>query len=402
MKILNNKYKPLFDDKTRYYILTGGRASGKSYAINYLALFLTFEKGQNVLFTRYTMTSTKTSIIPDFRSAIEEMGLENAFTINNTEIVNNQTGNILYFRGIKTGSGNQTAALKSLSNIGTWICEEAEEIPDFDTFNKINLSVRSNEVHNRVVLALNPATKEHWIYKNFYQDRGVEGGANTVQGDTTYIHTSYLDVKKHLPESILADFDRMRLQQPKKYNSVILGGWLHKAEGVIFDNWRIGSYQSQGVDVYGADFGFSTDASTLIKTSIDKKNKVIYVDEQLCKTNLNTSQLGAIFQDKAGKNLIIADSAEPRLISELKRYCNIRPSEKGQGSVSGGIANLLDYEIVVTRNSLNLIKELNNYVWDDKKSGTPKQNGYDHCIDALRYAVQSQLAKPNAGKYFTY
>ena len=193
----------MFSDETRYYIITGGRGSGKSYAINYLALFLTFEKGQNVLFTRYTMTSTKTSIIPSFRDSIEELGLENAFTINNTEIINNQTGNILYFRGIKTGSGNQTAALKSLSNIGTWICEEAEEIPDYDTFNKINLSVRSNTVHNRVVLALNPATKEHWIYKNFYEERGIEGGANTVQGDTTYIHTSYLDVLKHLPESLI-------------------------------------------------------------------------------------------------------------------------------------------------------------------------------------------------------
>ncbi len=401
MKSLNSKYKPLFSDKTRYYILTGGRGSGKSYAINYLALFLTFEKGQNVLFTRYTMTSTKTSIVPNFREAIEDLGLENAFTINNTEIINNQTGNILYFRGIKTGSGNQTAALKSLSNIGTWICEEAEEIPDFDTFNKINLSVRSNTVHNRVVLALNPATKEHWIYKNFYEDRGIEGGANTVQGDTTYIHTSYLDVLKHLPDSLIEEFERMKLQQPKKYNSTVMGGWLNKAEGVIFDNWRIGSYQSQGVDVYGSDFGFSKDPSTLIKTSIDKKNRIIYVDEQLCRASLNTTQLGEIFQDKAGKNLIIADSAEPRLISELKRYCNIRPSEKGQGSVSGGIANLLDYEIVVTRNSLNLIKELNNYTWDDKKSGTPIDK-FNHCIDALRYAVQSQLAKPNAGKYFTY
>ena len=135
--------------------------------------------------------------------------------------------------------------------------------------------------------------------------------------------------------------------------------------------------------------------------SIDKKNRIIYVEEQLCRANLNTSQLGEVFQDKAGKNLIIADSAEPRLISELKRYCNIRPSEKGQGSVSGGIANLLDYEIVVTRNSLNIVKELNNYIWDDKKSGTPIDD-FNHCIDALRYAVQSQLAKPNAGKYFTY
>ena len=173
-----------------------------------------------------------------------------------------------------------------------------------------------------------------------------------------------------------------------------------KAEGVIFTDWRIGEYISQGVDVFGADFGFSTDPSTLLSTSIDKANKRIYVKEYLNKPSMNTSQLGVVFSQSAGRNLIVGDSAEPRLLSELKRYCNIVPTIKGQGSVNYGIALLQDYTLIIDPTSTNIIKELNNYQWSDTKSETPLQNGYDHQLDALRYAVSYQLANPNKGKYY--
>ena len=365
-----------------------------------MALLLTFEPNQNILFTRYTMTSAYTSIIPEFRDKIEQLELEEYFDINRAEITNKLTGNVIYFKGLKTGSGNQTAALKSLSNITTWICDEAEEIPDNELFTKIDYSIRSKDTQNRVIMVLNPATKEHWIYQRFFQEAGINGGANEIQGDTTYIHTTYLDNIENIGESFLASMDVMKERRHAEYNHTILGGWREKAEGVIFTDWSIGQYVSHGVDVFGADFGFSTDASTLLSTSIDKANKRIYVKEYLNKPNLNTSQLGVIFQQYAGRNLIIGDSAEPRLLSELKRYCNIKPTIKGQGSVNYGIALLQDYHLVIDPQSTNIIKELNNYQWSDKKSETPLQNGFDHQIDALRYAVSYQLANPNKGKYY--
>jgi phage terminase large subunit len=397
---LNPKYKPLLQSDSRYFVVTGGRGSGKSYSVNLMALLLTFEPNQNILFTRYTMTSAYTSIIPEFRDKIEQLELGEYFDINRTEITNRLTGNIIYFKGLKTGSGNQTAALKSLSNITTWICDEAEEIPDNELFTKIDYSIRSKETQNRVIMVLNPATKEHWIYQRFFQDAGVNGGANETKDNTTYIHTTYLDNVENLGESFLASMDVMKERRPSEYNHTILGGWREKAEGVIFTDWSIGQYVSQGVDVFGADFGFSTDPSTLLSTSIDKANKRIYVKEYLNKPNLNTSQLGVIFQQSAGRNLIIGDSAEPRLLSELKRYCNIKPTIKGQGSVNYGIALLQDYHLVIDPQSTNIIKELNNYQWSDKKSETPLQNGFDHQLDALRYAVSYQLANPHKNKYY--
>ena len=386
-------------DPSRYFVVTGGRGSGKSYSVNLMALLLTFEPNQNILFTRYTMTSAYTSIIPEFREKIETLGLEEYFNVNRSDITNKLTGNMIYFKGLKTGSGNQTAALKSLANITTWICDEAEEIPDNQLFTKIDYSIRSKDTQNRVIMVLNPATKEHWIYQRFFQEAGINGGANLRDGNTTYIHTTYLDNIENLGESFLDSMEVMKERRPSEYEHTILGGWREKAEGVIFTDWRIGEYISQGVDVFGADFGFSTDASTLIRTSIDRANKRIYVKELLYKPNMSTSQLGMHFKENAGRDLIIGDSAEPRLLSELKRYCNIKPTIKGQGSVNYGIAILQDYELIIDPTSTNLIAELNNYVWNDSKSETPIDK-YNHCIDALRYAVAFQLANPNKGKYY--
>jgi phage terminase large subunit len=100
--------------------------------------------------------------------------------------------------------------------------------------------------------------------------------------------------------------------------------------------------------------------------------------------------------------LIVADSAEPRLIEELKhRGCNITKVEKPPGSINDGIAMMLDYEIVVDPNSHNIAKELNNYVYSDKKSGLVVDK-FNHAIDSIRYNVYHNLSNPYKGKYHVH
>ena len=146
--------------------------------------------------------------------------------------------------------------------------EEAEEI-DEESFDKIDLSVRSKEKQNRVILLLNPSTKEHFIYKRFYEEKAVQAGANMTKGDVTYIHTTYKDNYKNLSSSYIAQINDMRVRRPERYSAVIEGNWIEKAEGVIFTNWRLGKFKEVGPSVYGADFGFSNDENTLVQTSID-------------------------------------------------------------------------------------------------------------------------------------
>ena len=158
---LNSKYLVL-DNLTRYFIFTGGRASGKSFAINMMLLYLTFEAGHIILFTRYTLRSASISIIPEFIDKIKILEMEDLFHITKDEIINIQTGSKIVFRGIKTSSGDQTANLKSLQGITTFVLEEAEELTDESIFDKIDFSVRQRSMDNRIILILNPASKEHW------------------------------------------------------------------------------------------------------------------------------------------------------------------------------------------------------------------------------------------------
>ena len=390
---------PIVDSDSRYFIVSGGRGSGKSFSINALLVMLTYEQGHTILFTRYTLTSAYISIIPEFIDKLEQFGSIADFHITKDEILNKKTGSKIIFRGIKTSSGDQTANLKSLQGITTWVVDEAEELVDEQKFDTIDLSVRQQGKPNRIILILNPTTKEHFIYRRFFEDRGVQEGSNTTKENTTYIHTTYQDNIDNLSKSYIDQIEQMKIRRPEKYKQQMLGSWLNKAEGVIFNNWSVGEFKHIGTSVWGQDYGFAADPSTLVEVNIDSSNKRIYLKECFYLQRLTTSQIAQLNLKHAREGLIIGDSAEPRLLSEIKaKGCNVRPSIKGQGSITYGISLLQDYDIIVSPDSTNLIKELNNYRWLERKSNTPIDN-WNHLIDAVRYAVGFQLQNPNRGKY---
>lgn len=397
---LNEKYQLLFTSNTRYYIIVGGRGSGKSFSLNVFLSMLTYQPEEKVLFTRKTLTSAYISIIPEFQDKIELMGAGKNFDIKSTEITNKDTGSSIIFKGIQSGSKDNTANLKSIQGVTAFVLDEAEELTDERTFDTIDLSVRKKGVQNRVILVMNPTTKEHWVYKRFFEATGVNTDFTGVKGDVTYIHTTYLDNIKNLAESFINRAEQIKRTNPERYKHVMLGGWLEKSEGVIFTNWEVGDYVASDYEIYGQDFGFSVDPTTLIRMNADKDKKIIYVQECFYLPKLSTNEIFELNRKYAGKKLIIADSAEPRLIAELEALGNnIEGAEKGQGSVTAGISQIQDYKIVVDPDSLNLIKELNYYAWSDRKSGTPI-DAHNHLIDALRYAARHYLSSEPEGDWF--
>ena len=376
--MINSKYLVL-DNSTRYYIFTGGRGSGKSYAVSMLMCLLATEPGHTILFTRYTLRAASISIIPEFLEKIDVLNMRDAFTITKDEIVHIGTGSRILFRGIKTSSGDQTANLKSIQGVTTWVLDEAEELTDESIFDKIDLSVRQKGVQNRVVMIMNPATKEHWIYKRFFEVKGVSSGVNTSKDDVTYVHTDYRDNKENLSESYLNQIEAIKRTNPDKYNHVILGGWRDKAEGVVFKNWSYGKFNPDELQTScGLDFGFSVDPDTLIEVAIDKAKKVIYLKQHIYQTGLRHEVLAELVKSKIGSSLVIADSADPRLIESLRyKGINIRAVKKGK--IEEGITMMLDYDIVVEENSQDIGKELNNYVYVDRKSNM-YIDAYNHCF----------------------
>ena len=396
---IHEKYIPIFKNESRYFVVTGGRGSGKSFGINVFLLNLTYEVGHKVLFSRYTMMSAHTSIIPEFIEKINLMGVHEDFRITKDEIMNLKTGSSIIFKGIRTSSGNQTAALKSLNGITTFVVDEAEELVDEGVFDKIDFSIRSQVKQNRVILILNPTTKEHWIYKRFFEDKGVAAGFNGVRDNVCYIHSTYLDNKDNLSQSFLERIKTIKHRNFKKYQHKILGGWLDKAEGVVFENWSIGEFNPDGLQTScGMDFGFSVDPDSLTEVAIDKRKRKIYLKEHIYKNGIKSNELAKIILDKVDNKLIIADSAEPRLIADLRHLgVNIKPVKKG--TIESGITRMQDYELVITPESTNIAKELNNYIYADKGSKL-YVDSYNHAIDGIRYNVIYHLDNPNAGKYY--
>ena len=388
---LNKKYRSLFNSPTRYYIITGGRGSSKSFSVGTFLSLLSFEDDEKILFTRKTMTSAHISVIPEFKDKIERLEKEYCFDITKTEITNKLSNSQILFRGLQSSSGDNTANLKSLQGVTCWVLDEAEELTDEVLFDRIDLSVRHMTKQNRIILVMNPTSKESWIYKRFFESAGVNPGFNGVKENVTYIHTDYRDNISFLPKDFVFQIERLKESNPVRYEHVILGGWLNKAEGVIFNNWKIGNFEDNGKTIFGNDYGFSIDPTTLIEVSIIKSQKRIYLKECYYKPGLTTSEIYDLNKSYAKDRLIIGDSAEPRLIEELnQKGLNIQGAVKGQGSVTAGIALMHDYELIIDPNSTNLIKELNNYVWNDKKSSTPI-DAFNHGIDSARYAVSHEL-----------
>jgi phage terminase large subunit-like protein len=218
-------YKALLKSQKRYFFISGGRGSGKSYSVADFLLRLTYEPGHVILFTRYTLTSAHISIIPEFVEKIETYGLQQHFRITQSEIENTETGSKILFRGIKTSSGNQTANLKSIQGLTTWVLDEAEELPSEAMFDKIDDSIRQVNIHNRVILVLNPTFKKHWIYRKF---------AQVELPSVEYIHTTYLDNLKNLSESFIEKAERTREENPLKYLNTYMGEWIDEVEGALW------------------------------------------------------------------------------------------------------------------------------------------------------------------------
>lgn len=227
--ILSKKYKPLWTEKYRYAILSGGRGSAKSFSVQTYLRDLTYWPKQKIALTRYTMASAEKSIIPEFTEKIELEGLGPDFQLTGKTYRNLTTDAELYFMGLKTSSGVQTASLKSIHGLSTWCMEEAEELIDDGTdesectFDKIDNSIRVKGLDLRTILMWNPSTEDSFVYKRFFKDRGVDITHNGVVDDTLYIFTTYEDNARNLHPSFLKKAEQTRRANPARFDHIYGG-----------------------------------------------------------------------------------------------------------------------------------------------------------------------------------
>ena len=395
-------YHPLYTDTDKFIILiTGGRGSGKSFNASTFIERLTFELTETekivhqILYTRYTMVSAGMSIIPEMMEKIDLDGTTKYFKTTKTDIVNKMTKSRIMFRGIKTSSGNQTAKLKSIQGITTFVCDEAEEWTNEEEFDKIMLSIRKKGIQNRIIIIMNPCDSNHFIYKKYIENthKLVEIDGVQVQISThpnvLHIHTTYLDNLENLSPEFLKEVEDMKENNPEKYAHVVIGRWADVAEGAVFKKWGIVKEFPQECKKVGIgqDFGFTNDPSAAVRCGIIDNR--LYVDELFYETDMLSSAIANRLKPFSMK--VFADSQDPRLIQEIKnRGVNIYPVDKFPGSIKAGIDKIKDMEFFVTERSYNLITELRKYVWDKDKDGNyinEPVDEYNHLMDAIRYYV---------------
>lgn len=241
----NRKYAPLFDAACpcRYFIITGGRGSGKSFAVSSAVSADHCQADYNTLYLRQTLVSAHVSIIPEFYEKLELMGLQDSVVKSKTDMRNIRTGWQILFRGIQTSRGSNVAQLKSIKRVGLALVDEAQELVDEAAFDRIDLSLRDKGLHNRVWLSLNPTDKTLWIYRRFFKDRGIADDFNGIFGDTCYIHTTYLDNLANLDAEFIRLAEECREANPAKYRNVFLGFWKGDNEGALWNEAMIEPYR---------------------------------------------------------------------------------------------------------------------------------------------------------------
>lgn len=227
--IFSEKYEPLWSASYRYAIISGGRGSAKSFTVQTFLRDLTYQPEQKIAVTRYTMTSAEKSIIPEFTGKIETEGLEDHFSLNGRTYTNTTSKSELYFMGLKTSSGVQTASLKSIEGLTTWSMEEAEELvedgtdTEANTFDKIDDSIRKKEAELRTILTWNPSNEDSFIFQRFFKSVGVDITFNGVVDDVLYIYTTYEDNLDNLHPSFIKKAEKIKVMNPNRYDHIYKG-----------------------------------------------------------------------------------------------------------------------------------------------------------------------------------
>ena len=398
-------------------IVTGGRYSGKTFAINRLLANSVGSYGHRLAHTRYTAKSLDESIVLTFKTSMDELGFGGYYNVNKQDINSTFNDSRVFFRGIKTGSNNQDSSLKGLEDVSIFAVDEASEIPTFKEWEKVDLSIRGTGEFNVSfsLLILNPTSTSHWIYQNFFVDKGVKSGFNGIKGDTMYIHTSWKDLEewmisdKHLPQlkadddfynnNIIDDLSGKDLKRFVRYRDIILGGWRDSVDNVIFEMWDKFEEWPKDKPIYhtlGLDFGFN-DPNALVETKYYEHG--IYVKQHLFKNELTNTEIGTAILDfykdhNAGKQIYcIADNARPEIIRDLQSMgCAVVKCKKGAGSIEDGIQKILSKDLYVHKDSIDLQNEFNNYHYIEAINAkgerkTQPVDAYNHLIDAFRYSL---------------
>jgi phage terminase large subunit len=359
--------------KTRYVFNEGGTRSTKTYSLNQVCYTLAGESATPIIISivSETMPHLKKGAMRDFLSFLKKNNLYSEREHNKSDNIYTVNKSIIEFFSVDTPGRVHGPERDYL------FVNELQYI-DYDTF--FHLAQRTRK---QIFADWNPVSS-FWVYDQYINNP-------QYKDDMTVIHSTLNDNPFLSPE-IRKDI-LIRAARDPNYKRVYLDGLIGQLEGVIYPNWSYGEFDESLPYGFGLDFGFHPDPDAMVKIAIDQSKRKIYAKECFYLNDLQISDLRKEVSIYAKSHeLIIADSADPRMISELRsgndvRF-NIKGIEKREGSVIEGIRLVQDYDIITDKESTNLVKELRNHTWNDKKAGIPNK-GFNHLLSGIRYFTQA-------------
>ena len=371
-----------WEASTRYVVNIGGSRSTKTYSILQLLIIKALESEAPLVISivRKSLPALRISVMRDFFNILRSLDLYDAELHNKTENTYQLNQSMVEFFSIDDAQKRRGTKRDIL------FVNEANEL-DWEDF--FQLQIRTT---TQIFLDFNPS--ETFWYNDQIQPRE----------DVTTIHSTYKD-NPYLNDDQVNEIERLQYTDKQYYQIYALGQFAGSFDRI---------YQYIPIDdiptnvaklvALGMDFGFTNDPTTLVEVWKDGRDG-IYLNELIYEQGLTNGDIAALLgQYGVDKYIeIIADSAEPKSIEEIRRFgFNIKPATKGPDSINNGIDILKRHVIHVTKQSVNLIKELNNYKWFTDKNNNKLNKPVDmfnHALDAVRYVALNKLKVSNQGNY---
>nr|DAR05968.1 MAG TPA: large terminase [Caudoviricetes sp.] len=384
------------------YVLKGGRSSAKSTHIGFRIVMDVIKYPITALCVRKVKDTLSESVYEQLKECINILGVEQYFDfrVSPLQIIYKPRGNKIIFRGADDPQKIKSLKVAKFPVADLWI-EELAEFKNEDEITTIEQSVLRAELPKGLYYSFfysynPPKRKQSWVNKKFNI---------SVKPANTYIHHStYLD-NPHISKETVSEADEMKEKNPLKYRWIFLGEPI--GSGVVpFSNLVFRKITDEEVASFdnirqGNDWGYATDPLAFVRLHYDKTRRKIYFIDEIYGVKLFNRELADRLKKKGyDKMLTIADSAEPKSISEMKcEYdCNFKGAKKGPGSVEYG-ENWLDdlEEIVIDVNRTpNVAREFESIDYQTDRDGNAKAKLEDkdnHTIDATRYALENDMKK---------
>ena len=376
----NRQFYDLINSNKRFKVHQGGTRSGKTVAIcQYIVYLITTETKPLVISViRKTLPALRGSVLRDMLLVLQDTGL---YYVG----VHNKSANTFEYKNhlIEFLSVDEPQKIRGRKRNIAFL-NEANEL-NIEDFRQINM--RTTEM---VIADFNPSDPVHWLYDDLIPREDCD----------TWIST-YKD-NEFLPKNLVHEIERMRNRNPDYWRVYGEGQKAIYSQRQIFNNWEFINYNDfpefdiSTEGILGIDFGFSNDPTAIILGF--KKNDKLFFHELLYKKGMTNDEIAEFLKLSGyGDVLAYADSAEPKSVEQIKRAgILIKPAVKGQGSINAGISLLKEYDIFVSKESKNIIKEYQNYWWAEMKDGTiinKPLDRFNHCMDAMRYLTFSSFGR---------